>query len=80
MTPEKSKWIEEVLNSIEGIQPAHPPVNFYSALMMKIRIKSSSPVKISIRMISGVAAALALLIGLNIFSWVSYCRAEDSSG
>jgi len=79
MKQEKEAWIEETLNSIEGIQRTQTPENFYSRLMAKIKMKSSSPIKISVRMFSGIAAALTLLVGLNIFSWVSYCRAVNSS-
>ncbi|HYV91767.1 MAG TPA: hypothetical protein VE978_08290 [Chitinophagales bacterium] len=79
MKKEKTSWIEETLSSIEGIGRTPAPENFYSALMSRIKTKSFSPVRISVRTMSGVAASLTLLIGLNIFSWMSYCRAVDSS-
>jgi hypothetical protein len=79
MKPEKTKWMEDTFNSIEAIQRASAPANFYSNLMTRVKMKSSSSIRISVRLVSGVAAALALLVGMNIFSWVSYCRAVDSS-
>ena len=63
----KEKWVEEVLNSIEGSTKAIPSERLYTALEKRLTIPVSKGRVISIKIVSAAAACIILLISVNIY-------------
>ena len=62
MSMEKENWIENILNSSNGITSVAPDVNLFSKIQQKIHQHETVPVKT----LWLVAASIAVLILLNI--------------
>lgn len=60
------KWIDEILNSTEGMQRAVPDDALYNNILNRLPVKKVSRL-VSLRTVSSVAAGLALLLAANIF-------------
>jgi hypothetical protein len=76
MKPEKDKWVEEVLNSTGGMQPARPRKDLYGKLSLGRAVGSAR--RIPLGVISAAAACLLILFGLNITLVRNY--AENGTG
>jgi len=70
----KEQWVTETMNSIEGIHRAEgSPVDF-SRIIGPFQVPSKRTVLPGNRLIWQIAAGLAFLVTLNIFSLVVYSR------
>jgi len=78
MNPEKDMWINEALDSIEGIQPAQSENNFYDKVMQRIesgnRITASET--ISMANVYKIAAAILLIVTLNAFTCINFSKSK----
>lgn len=59
---EKENFIEQILNSANGITPVHPSEDLFAKIKNRIQERQVIPM----RMVGLVAASIALLITLNI--------------
>lgn len=66
MMQEKSKWVEEVLDSTQGIAPAHPRTDLYGQLKARLGKEMPKVRLISLEVMSAAAACLLGLFALNI--------------
>ena len=64
MEPEKEKWINRVLNSLDGMQRAEPSPFLYAKIQHRLADKNS-PVYIPNRTVWLTLASFALLLLLN---------------
>lgn len=75
MNPEKEKWAEAVLASVDNIQRAKASAVFYQKTMDRIKAEAI----ISTGYVLRVAAGLFLLITLNVFACVSFSKENNQS-
>lgn len=71
---DKNGWVNEVMSSIQGIQPAQPPVGLYEKTIA--RINNPAKVKIITLPVKQWAAAAILLLALNVGSAI-YAIEQD---
>ncbi|OJW73215.1 MAG: hypothetical protein BGO59_06945 [Spirosoma sp. 48-14] len=64
MKPEKDKWINSVLNSLEGMQRAEPSPFLFAKIQHQLATRNS-PVYIPARTVWLTVASFALLLLLN---------------
>lgn len=64
MEPKKDKWINDILNSIEGIKQAEPSPFLYAKIQHRLTA-TTTPVYVSARSIWLAVASFALLLLLN---------------
>jgi len=62
----KGKWVDEVLQSLDGIQRAEPANDLFDKIMAKLPEKKQSVI-IPIKRLRWLVAAACLVIGLNIY-------------
>lgn len=72
---EKEQFINEVLNSIDGITNVEPNDNLFSKIEQRIQEKSVVPMKT----IWMVAASIIVLMSLNIVILTSKNKTNDTS-
>lgn len=70
MDPKKEQWKEEVLKSLENIQPAKPNPFLFAKIQHKLeeQRKAKTSTFLSRPVMSLAFAAVAFLIGLNFFA------------
>jgi hypothetical protein len=61
---EKEKWIERVLQSVEGIEPAEGNPFLYQRVLTKISARASG--LISVRVVWLCTAAMVMIVALDI--------------
>lgn len=66
MMQDKSKWVEEVLESTQGMAPASPRADLYGQLKAKLGKETPKVRLISLGAVSAAAACLVVLFTLNI--------------
>lgn len=66
MIQDKSKWVEEVLESTAGMAPATPRADLYGQLKARLGKEMPKPGLISLQMVSAAAACLLVLFALNL--------------
>ncbi len=64
----KNEWIDQVINSTKGIQPAQPPTDAFERILIKIN-NPAKPRTVTFPVNKWAAAAI-LLLALNISSAV----------
>ena len=75
MEPEKNKWVEEVLDSTAGMEPARSATDIFKQIMTAAR---KQPVKVvSLSALSAAAACLLILLSLNFFAIRGHERAQE---
>jgi len=62
----KGKWVDEVLQSLDGIQRAEPANDLFDKIMAKLPEKKQAVI-IPIKRLRWLVAAACLIIGLNIY-------------
>jgi hypothetical protein len=62
MDDQKTRWVEEVLESTKGIERAKPNSNLFAKIEAKISNKDAKIIPIYIKKYAGVAAAVLLLL------------------
>jgi hypothetical protein len=65
MNMNKEKWINEVMNSLDGVKPAGANPFLYDRILGRIR--NAEAAYASPKLVWLAAASLALLIALNVF-------------
>jgi len=75
MNPEKEKWAEEVIASVDNIQRAKVSAAFYQKTMDRLKAEAI----ISTGYVLRIAAGLFLLITLNVFACVSFSKENNQS-
>lgn len=77
MMQDKSKWVEEVLESTTGMSPATPRADLYGQLKAKLGKEMPKARLISLQMVSAAAACLLVLFALNLKVIDRYAGAEN---
>lgn len=78
MKQEKNKWLEEVLNSTEGMHTAEPPAGMFERIMD--RAKRPGVVRtISLSTLSAAAACLLILLSLNLMALKGHDRSSNAN-
>ena|SRR5579872_1450764 len=72
----KEKWIDEVLNSAQGIKRAQPGADLYEKITDKLSRSQSVAVSFPVKQ---WAAAAILLLALNVGSVIYFDRQENSA-
>jgi hypothetical protein len=76
MMQDKSKWVEEVLESTQGMASASPRADLYGQLKAKLGKEKPRVRLISLGAVSAAAACLLVLFTLNIKAVSRYNTAE----
>ena len=76
MESEKDIWIKKALNSIDGIEPAIPPVNLHGRVMQRIQAERFRivPDTVSSATIYRIAAGILLIVALNVLTCVVFSK------
>ena len=72
---EKDNWIENILNSTNGITPVTPSDDLFSKIQQKIQQEA----KVSPKTLWLVAASIAVLVLLNVSIITSKTKSEKNS-
>lgn len=75
MMQDKSKWVEEVLESTRGMAPASPRADLYGQLNTRLGKEMPKARLISLQMVSAAAACLLVLFALNLKAIDRYANA-----
>lgn len=70
MNHEKDTWIEGVLLTADGIERAKAPADNYEKIRARITAASEIPTGYILR----IAAAILLLVAINIFACISFSQ------
>lgn len=76
MKQDKNKWVEDVLNSTEGMAPARPRRNLYDNIKNGLGKELPKARRIPLGVMSAAAACLLVLFALNITAITRYAKAE----
>ncbi len=76
---EKDKWVNEAMDSLEGIQPAAPPTALYAKTMRRIATEKFAAMHdtVSLQTVYRIAAAIAVIISLNAYSCVIFSKNQQ---
>lgn len=87
MQKEQEKWVENVMNSLQGMQAAQPPADLFTSITSKLNQPEAKV--IPLRRIQLSIAVASILLLLNAFALQMYAQngraisseivAEDSS-
>ncbi len=75
----KEEWIAQTMESLDGLRRAESDPGTYEKVMSRIRPEGIRRMTLRPSVIWRVAAGLALLIGLNVFSMVWFNRPSGTS-
>jgi hypothetical protein len=75
----KERWIKKTMESLEGITRAESGPLLYDRVMSRLRNPKSRIISYNPRILWKIAAGLALLISINIFSIVTYNKSHKTS-
>ncbi|GAB2598700.1 hypothetical protein [Spirosoma areae] len=64
MEPKQEKWVNDILNSIDGVQRAEPNPFLFAKIRNRLTTEPM-PVYVSVRVIWGTVLSFALLLLLN---------------
>ena len=65
---DENKWVEDVLNSMEGVEKARPAEDLYGKIERRIAVPFTKGRTISLTTFSAAAASIVLLIVLNMMA------------
>ena len=74
----KEQWINETMESLEGISRAECDPRLYDRVMQALGNSRPGTIPFNPRLVWKIAAGLALLISVNILSIVHYSRTHES--
>ena len=74
MERDNGQWIDKALNSLDGIKPADAPPGMYGNIMQRLQADRLHivPDTVSSATIYRVAAAVLLIITMNVFTCVAF--------
>ncbi|MES2411228.1 MAG: hypothetical protein V4535_07255 [Bacteroidota bacterium] len=72
---ERNNWIDNILNSTNGIIPVAPSDDLFSKIQLRIQLES----KVSSKTVWLVAASIAVLVILNFSVLASKTKQKESS-
>ena len=75
----KEQWINETMESLEGISRAGSDPRLYDRVIQAIGNSRPGTIPFNPRVVWRIAAGLALLISINIFSIVHYNKTHEAS-
>lgn len=75
---DKNKWIDETMNSTDGMQRATPSDDLFSRIEQRIAAGVSIVRTVSLRTVSMAAASIVLLVAANIFMLQSNVKEETT--
>lgn len=75
---QKDRWIDEVLNSVDGIGHVPAPSRLHESLMQRFQDLQAKHI-FPKRTVWLAAAGLALLISINAYTLLSHAPAQQSS-
>jgi hypothetical protein len=75
MQDEREKWVDEVMNSLQGMRAAEPPADLFEAIQTGIN-KPKAKV-IPLRQLRWSIAIAAVLLLLNVIAIRSYANNKD---
>jgi len=75
----KETWIEETLNSFDGIRRATPKPDLFPGIQQRLGLPEKKTIPLKRPFYWSVAAGIAILIGLNIFGAIYYHSAQSIS-
>lgn len=70
----QNKWVEQALNSLEGINTAVPPKGLPGRIMQRLQAERFRmlPATVSNTAIYRAAAAILLIVTINVFACINY--------
>lgn len=79
---DKNRWLNEVMNSLEGMQPAHADGRLFEKIeqQLDVRRTNNGAKVIPLRTVSFAAACILLLIAINCFTLVKKRRIQQHKG
>jgi hypothetical protein len=72
----KEKWINETLESIDGIHQAEANPFLYDKVLNQLNKQKSKPDLIQLRVLYRLAACIVVFIGLNIFTILHFNKSS----
>ena len=76
MEDEKDIWVEKTLNSINDIKQALPPADLHAKVMQRLQAERFRmiPETVGTATVYRVAAAVALVLAMNVFTCVTFSK------
>ncbi len=71
---DENRWVEDVLNSLEGVEKARPAEDLYGKIERRIAVPLTKGRTISLTTFSAAAASIVLLIVLNMMALTGNSR------
>lgn len=65
---DENRWVEDVLNSMEGVEKARPAEDLYGKIERRIAVPFTKGRTVSLTTFSAAAASIVLLIVLNMMA------------
>lgn len=75
---DENRWVEDVLNSMEGAAKARPAEDLYGKIERRIAVPFTKGRTISLTTFSAAAASIVLLIVLNMMALTGNSRKHDN--
>lgn len=75
---DENRWVEDVLNSMEGAAKARPAEDLYGKIERRIAVPFTKGRTISLTTFSAAAASIVLLILLNMMALTGNSRKQDN--
>lgn len=75
---DENRWVEDVLNSMEGAAKARPAEDLYGKIERRISVPFTKGRTISLTTFSAAAASIVLLIILNMMALTGNSRKQDN--
>ena len=76
----KETWIEETLDSLDGIRRATPKTDLFTAIQQRPGLHERNAIPLKRSFYWSVAAGIAILVALNIFGALYYRNSQPISG
>lgn len=75
---DENRWVEDVLNSMEGAAKARPAENLYGKIERRVSVPFTKGRTISLTTFSAAAASIVLLIVVNMMALTGNSRKQDN--
>lgn len=75
---DENRWVEDVLNSMEGVEKARPAEDLYGKIERRIAVPFTKGRTISLTTFSAAAVSIVLLILLNMMALTGNSRKQDN--
>jgi hypothetical protein len=76
---DKDKWIDGIISSLDGLQPAAPPLALHKKIMQQLDNEKLGAVGnvVSMQTVYRVAAAIAVIISINAYSCIVFSKNQE---